>query len=385
MGGSHFLLPCRAQYNDNLLPWLIRPQNHRSLLVDPITAQPYPLVEVGSFTMQDPLFSGTAGDSYIYWGDAQQWLEERGYLKYTGPSPEVPLTISASTSVPTSDANDAIMQGGMLEPDSTLPLAATTNGTITADLMPAPQGGVHHQCQVSKSPSHETKKAWLDDSNSSGATLPLIRDGSASFGSLAPTAIRMPQFTSTPRKAMTKARVHSLSSDSDSLAGPHDQTEVFPMDFGWPLPPTTPIPSVSGSHLVGGSMYAPLFPLPIGTRGATLNSTQAEELYMHSSECRLLSVSLVHGFYQLSGEEAVSRLQALAAAQEILHKPQGDISNAWEESHVPLLTHVTEFDTNLGTYLGDANKDMTDKAEEIWTHIQAMAMASDMAPNAIPA
>ena len=79
MGGSCFLLPCRAQYNDNPLPWLIRPQNHGSLLVDPVTAQPYPLVEVGSFTMQEPLFPGTVGDSYVYWGDARKWLEERGY------------------------------------------------------------------------------------------------------------------------------------------------------------------------------------------------------------------------------------------------------------------------------------------------------------------
>ena len=79
MGGSCFLLPCGAQYDDNLLPQLIRPQNHRSLLMDPVTAQPYPLVQVGSFMTQDPLFPGTAGDSYIYWGDAQKWLEERGY------------------------------------------------------------------------------------------------------------------------------------------------------------------------------------------------------------------------------------------------------------------------------------------------------------------
>ena len=68
MGGSCFLLPHGAQYDDNPLPWLIRLQNHRSLLMDPITAQPYPLVEVGSFTMQNPLFPGTVGDSYVYWG-----------------------------------------------------------------------------------------------------------------------------------------------------------------------------------------------------------------------------------------------------------------------------------------------------------------------------
>ena len=66
MDGSCFLLPCGAQYDENPLPQLIRPQNHRSLLMDPITAQPYPLVEVGSLTMQDSLFPSIAGDSYIY-------------------------------------------------------------------------------------------------------------------------------------------------------------------------------------------------------------------------------------------------------------------------------------------------------------------------------
>ena len=386
MGGGRFLLPHGAQYDNDPLPWLIRLQNHRSLLVDPVTAQPYPMVEAGSFTLQDPLFPGTAGDSYVYWADAWKWLEERGYrvLKYTGPGPEVPLTISAFTIALTSSANDTIMQGGMLEPDSTLPPAATTTGTVDADLMPAPQGGVCHQRQVSKSPSCKIKKVQLDDSNSSGATLSLIGDGSMSFQSLAPTPFHTPQFTSMPGKATTEARARSLSiaiRDSDLLAGPHDQTEVFLTDFRWSLPPTTPIPSVSGSQLVGSSVYAPLFPPTIGARGATLNLAQVEELYTLASECRLLSIGLACGFCQLSGEEAVSRLQALATTQEILRKPQGDASNAWEESHVPLLMHVTKFDAKLGTYLGDANKDMTDKAKEIWMRIQAMATVLDMAPD----
>ena len=124
-----------------------------------------------------------------------------------------------------------------------------------------------------------------------------------------------------------------------------------------------------------------LFPLTIGAGGATVNLAQVEELYTLTSECRLLSIGLEHGFCQLSGEEAASRLQALATAQKILCKPQGDASNAWEESHMPLLMHVTKFNAKLGTYLGDANKDMTDKAQEIWTRIQAMAMALDMTPD----
>ena len=66
---------------------------------------------------------------------------------------------------------------------------------------------------------------------------------------------------------------------------------------------------------------------------------------------------------------------------QILRKPQGDPSNAWEVSYAPLLIHITKFDAKLGTYLDDANKDMTDKAMEIWMRIQAMATASDMTPN----
>ena len=40
-----------------------------------------------------------------------------------------------------------------------------------------------------------------------------------------------------------------------------------------------------------------------------------------------------------------------------------------------------KFDAKLGTYLGDANKDMMDKATEIWTGIQAVATVLDMTPD----
>ena len=250
MGGSRFLLPRGVQYDNNPLHGLIRLQNHRSLLVDPIMTQPYPMVEVGSFTVQDPLFPGTAGDSYVYWGDAQKWLEERGYqvLKYTGPGPDVPLTISTSTIMPTSGTNDAIMQGGMPEPDSILLSTATTTGTVAMDLMPAPQGGVCHQCQASKSPSSKIKKAWLDDSSSSGATLSLIRDGSTSFRSLTPTPFHTPQFTSMPGKATTKARVCSLSRDSNHWLAPMIRRKSSQWTSGGHFLPLHPFPASQGPN-----------------------------------------------------------------------------------------------------------------------------------------
>ena len=49
---------------------------------------------------------------------------------------------------------------------------------------------------------------------------------------------------------------------------------------------------------------------------------------------------------------------------------------------MPLVMHIMKFDAKLGTYLDDANKDMTDKAMEIWTRIQAVATVLDMTPDA---
>ena len=98
---------------------------------------------------------------------------------------------------------------------------------------------------------------------------------------------------------------------------------------------------------------------------------------MLASKCRLHSIGLARVFCQLSEEDVAIRLQPLAAGQEILHKSQGDASNAWEE----LYMHVTKFDAKLGMYLGDANKGMMDKAMEIWMHIQAVAPALDMTPD----
>ena len=112
--------------------------------------------------------------------------------------------------MPTSSANDAIMQGGMPEPNSTLPLAATTEGMVAMDLMPAPQGRVCRQHQVSKSPSHKIEKARLDDSNSSRATLFLIGDSSASLRS--PTQLPSTRPNSPPclgRQQLRLGHVHS--------------------------------------------------------------------------------------------------------------------------------------------------------------------------------
>ena len=64
--GSRLILPCRVQYNDQLYPSILEPQNHCGPLIDPATGEPCPLEVVGNFRATDPIFKGCYGDSLLY-------------------------------------------------------------------------------------------------------------------------------------------------------------------------------------------------------------------------------------------------------------------------------------------------------------------------------
>ena len=64
--GSHLILPCRAQYNDQLFPVILELQNHQEPLMDSSTKEPYPMELVGDFQVADPIFEGCYGDSLLY-------------------------------------------------------------------------------------------------------------------------------------------------------------------------------------------------------------------------------------------------------------------------------------------------------------------------------
>ena len=65
-GRSHLILPHRAQYKERLFLGILEPQNHWSLLIDPITKEPFPMELVGDFRSTDPIFKGCYGDSFLY-------------------------------------------------------------------------------------------------------------------------------------------------------------------------------------------------------------------------------------------------------------------------------------------------------------------------------
>ena len=54
-----------VQY-DHLLPKIMMPCNHWMPLVDLSTGEPFPLVPVGDFQLEDNIFPGTPGDSLLY-------------------------------------------------------------------------------------------------------------------------------------------------------------------------------------------------------------------------------------------------------------------------------------------------------------------------------
>ena len=63
--GSCLVIPRGVQY-DHLLPEIVIPYNHRTPLVDLSTGEPFPLVPVGDFQLEDNIFPRTPGDSLLY-------------------------------------------------------------------------------------------------------------------------------------------------------------------------------------------------------------------------------------------------------------------------------------------------------------------------------
>ena len=63
---SCLILPCRAQYKERLFPKILEPWNHKELVMDSTTKEPFPMELVGEFRSTDPIFKGCYGDSLLY-------------------------------------------------------------------------------------------------------------------------------------------------------------------------------------------------------------------------------------------------------------------------------------------------------------------------------
>ena len=65
-GGSHLILPCGAQYKEQLFPEILEPWIHGVPLIDPIIKEPFPMKLMGGFRSTDPIFKGCYGDLLLY-------------------------------------------------------------------------------------------------------------------------------------------------------------------------------------------------------------------------------------------------------------------------------------------------------------------------------
>ena len=119
--GSHLILPCGAQYNDQLFPAILEPQNHRSLLIDSVMGEPYPMEMVGDFRAVDLIFKGCYGDSLLYSDADLHWLRRW----------EIHL--------PT-------VQGG--DPHATGPILPASQGACSDQAVPTQGSSSEHTCRV---------------------------------------------------------------------------------------------------------------------------------------------------------------------------------------------------------------------------------------------
>ena len=76
--GSCLLVLHGAQYK-NLFPIITEPCNHRGLLIDLNTEQPYPMEVVGNFCLEDTFLPGCPGDSLLFHDDELAELAKQGF------------------------------------------------------------------------------------------------------------------------------------------------------------------------------------------------------------------------------------------------------------------------------------------------------------------
>ena len=63
---SQLILPCGAQYKEQLFPEILKPWNHWGPLTNSTNKEPFPMELVGDFRSMDPIFKGCYGDSLLY-------------------------------------------------------------------------------------------------------------------------------------------------------------------------------------------------------------------------------------------------------------------------------------------------------------------------------
>ena len=241
-GGSHLILPRRAQYKEQLYPEIFEPWNHWALLIDPITKEPFPMELVGDFRSTDPIFKRCYGDSFLYsgvdLGQLRQW--EIHLPPYRGEilTPLAPFYLQAkqseamkrsppwaampNTAVESPQTKCSSGKGGhhrssgcgsntstLKHPDYTSaekPSSSKEPVLKEQDKSPRSRGSCkcgHSPSLSAESDGHKWKKAHTEDTCKLNSTLPISSSGFDGFRSLMgshseATELHPPSITLTP-------------------------------------------------------------------------------------------------------------------------------------------------------------------------------------------
>ena len=293
--GSHLILPCGAQYKEQLFPKILKPWNHQEPLTDSTTKEPFPMELVGDFRSTDPILKGCYSDSFLYTSMDLGQLRWHGIHlpPYTSeiPAPPAPFYLQArqpkatkrspprvatpNPAVESSKAKRSSSKGGhhhssecssntstLKHPDSTSAKKPCSSKEPTSnDQEKSPRSRGSHKCGCSPLPSAESvrckrKRICTEDTCTVNSTLPISSSAFDSFcsptGSHSDvTELQPPSITSTPLhlgaprqwQTMFNESRHSLASIYTS---PGFNLPGYPAADPSNLTPS--VPSLTGSH-----------------------------------------------------------------------------------------------------------------------------------------
>ena len=125
--GNHVIIPHGAQF-DHLFPTITQPHGYTKPLINASTGEPYPMLPVRDFSLEDHLFPGCPGDSFVFKEDELDILCKKGFLVPTyRKEPHMSSSSKEGTHKSSSDKEEAWRSGSKASKTSTGDMDSTSS------------------------------------------------------------------------------------------------------------------------------------------------------------------------------------------------------------------------------------------------------------------
>ena len=361
--GSHLVISQGAQYS-HLLPKITMPRNHQAPLIDLHSGEPFPLVLVGDFQLEDNIFPGMPGDSLLYNSDdltklhrlrfqvATHRMEQTSAIEHKEEksqsscgSGEMPSSTSKNRQPSKSRGKSPWAPSPKTTTDSPnrkslhcnkhSPPSKECHGSHNKDS----HGSKHQDKSCSESSKSLWKCAASPPQKLSCTTWvekephlegpPLVFHASSQSHQLSESdnqfSFTGPTSALTPNRTESGLCGRSVSSDSRHFMTPFkmglSRNFNIPGDAGIHCVSLTPVTSVARSQQVTSSRWhhpAPFSSLPLQGLDP-LSAEQAAEIYHLSTECQALGSDLAKRFQTICRLKASHHAMAQATTHEMVH------------------------------------------------------------------